>query len=109
MLLFRVKEESRSSWCHLVDHPQRVEAAGVADERQELGDHVEQQGAVVADVQVRRDVALACGSQPPSETSMAKVSSSRVGMSIPVRVKWSPKQFADRQPLDVLLVAGAVA
>ena len=38
---------------------------------------------------------LACGSQPPSETSIEKVSNSRVLMSIPVRVRWSPKQLAD--------------
>ena len=41
----------------LVDGGQPVERARVADERQQLGQHGQQRGAVVADVEVARDVA----------------------------------------------------
>ena len=70
----------------LVDGSQRVEAARVADEREQLGDDLDQPAAVVADVEVAGDVALTCGSQPPWAASRTKVSSSRVARSIPVRV-----------------------
>jgi aldo/keto reductase family protein len=39
-----------------VDHFERVEGAGIADERQQLGDHAEQRSSVVADVEIGRDV-----------------------------------------------------
>ena len=77
------------------DDPQRVQGAAVADERQQFPrDHAQEHGAVVADVEVGGRCPLACGSHSPSETSMAKVSSSLVRTSMPPRVRWSPKQLA---------------
>jgi hypothetical protein len=42
----------------------------------------DQGGSVVADVEVSRNGPFTCASAPPSAASMAKVSSSRVGMSM---------------------------
>jgi len=47
---------------------------------------VDQRLAIVADGQVRRDVAATYRSKPPWATNLAKVNSSRVGTSSPLRV-----------------------
>src|SRR5208337_218910 len=52
---------SRSFGRNLVDGPQSVEGAGIADERQQLGQDVDQPGAAIADMQVGGDVALDLG------------------------------------------------
>jgi hypothetical protein len=61
---------SRSCGSDLVEHAERVERARVADERDELGEDVEQPGPVIADGEVRGDVPGDLG-LAPSETSMA--------------------------------------
>ena len=56
-----------SSWvefrrgCDLVDGSEAVEGAGVADERQQPGDDVDKQPAIIADMEVGSDVPTGLG------------------------------------------------
>jgi hypothetical protein len=58
---------SRSQRRNLVDGTQAVEGAGIADEREKLGQHVDEAASVVADVQVGRDVVPAEGGVPATK------------------------------------------
>src|SRR5271166_5868640 len=57
-LLSELAALGRSRRSGLLDGPQRVERARVPDERQKLGQHIDETSAVVADLEVGRDMAL---------------------------------------------------
>ena len=80
----------------LVDHAEPVEGARVADEGQQLGDDIDQARAIVADVEVRRHVPLHLR-LAAAERDQHREREEFAGTEVmPVRVKWSPKQFPDR-------------
>ena len=57
-VVVRTRNARLSRASDLIDDPQRVEGARISDERQKLRQNIDQPGAVVANIDVRGDMAL---------------------------------------------------